>query len=221
MSSDIELRKSLLPHLFLLLRLPAEESPVLREQCALLNLFSEFLKSPELLQVQQLNVARQAFGVWADLQSSGRIVPECLGAAISGLSRGGHLPLFIREQNAGLLISSPTLGTDQTNTSEEQVAGSKLHTRGFRRLFSGVAATLANRVKSANLTAVISTFPLSLPTHQVVSSVAAPTFIYPATSVSVPFSSLLKSNFLAEEISRLDEIKLTSSAVRVVRQNKF
>ena len=120
MQSDIDRRKALLPHLFLLVRLPEEESPDLRqEQCALLSLFAEFLKSPELLSVPQLKVAQQAFGVWADIQSSGTIDPERLAAAISGLSGGGYLPLLIREQNAGLLLSSPTFGTLQPKPSAE------------------------------------------------------------------------------------------------------
>ena len=209
MQADLELRKAFLPHLFLLRRLPEEESPDLRhQQCSLLSLFSEFLKSPELFRVNQLNVARQAFGEWADLQSSGRIIPERLAAAISELSiRGGHLPLFIREQNAGLLISSPTLGTFPPKPSDGLAAGTELNTRAASK------TSLTSGVMTENLTAVISTFPASLLIREVVSSVAAPTFIYPATSVRVSFSSLLKSTFLAEQISRLDETKLIVSSV--------
>ena len=212
MQSNINIRKGLLPHLFLLLRLPEDESPDLQQQqCALLSLFSEFLKSPELLCVPQLNVARQAFGVWADLQSSERIVPERLAAAISELSGGGHVPLFIREQNAGLLISVPTLGTHgiAPKPSDGQVAACDRNTK------AAAETTSSSRIMSENLTAVISTFPASLPTPEVMSSVAAPTFIYPATSVRVCFSSLLKSNVLAEQISRMNETNYSSSSVRV------
>ena len=203
-------RQTLFPHLFLLLRLPEEDSPDLQhQQYALLRLFSDFLKSPEL-RVPQLNVARQAFGVWAGLQSSGRIVPERLAAAINELSGGGHLPLFIREQNAGLLISVPTLGTHgiKPNPSDEQVAACDRNTRAVE------VTTSPNRIMSENLTAVISAFPASLPTSEVM-SVSAPTFIYPATSVRVCFSSLLKSNALAEQISLLNETNYISSSVRV------
>ena len=209
---DIDLRKALLPHLFLLLRLPEEESPALQEQCALISLFAEFLKSPELLRVSQLNVARQAFGVWADIQSSGTIDPERLAAAISGLSGGGHLPLFIREQNAGLLISAPTLGTLTPEPSAEQVAACD------RNCISAAAeASSTSKVPSENQTAVISTFPASLTTTEVMCSVAAPTFIYPATSVRVAFSWLLKSTDFAKQISCLDETKLVSSSVRLIQ----
>ena len=209
MQSDFAVRKALLPHLFLLLRLPEEESPDLQhQQCALLRLFSEFLNSPELLRVSQLNVARQAFGVWAGLQSSGKIVPERLAAAINELSGGSHLPLFIREQNAGLLISVPTLGTHviEPNPSDEQMAACDHSTRAAAETIS------PNRIMSENVTAVISAFPASLPTPEVM-SVAAPTFIYPATSVRVCFSSLLKSNALAEQISVLNETNYISSSV--------
>ena len=211
MQSDFVVRKALLPHLFLLLRLPEEESPDLQhQQCALLSLFSEFLKSPELRRVSQLNVARQAFGVWAGLQSSGRIIPERLAAAINKLSGGGHLPLYIREQNAGLLISVPTLGTHgiEPTPSDEQVAACDRNTR------AAAETTSPNRIMSENLTAVISAFPASLPTYEVM-SVAAPIFIYPATSVRVCFSSLFKSNAFAEQISLLNETNYISSSVRV------
>ena len=211
MQSDFAVRKALLPHLFLLLRLPEKESPDLQhQQCSLLRLFSEFLKRPEFLRVSQLNTARQAFGMWAGLQSSGRIVPERLAAAINELSGGGHLPLFIREQNAGLLISVPTLRTHgiAPKTSEEQVTACDRNTR------AAAATTLSSRIISENVTAVISIFPASLRTHEVM-SVAVPTFKYPATSVRVCLSSLLKSNALAEQICHLDETKLTSSSVRV------
>ena len=211
MQSDIDIRQALLPHLFLLLRLPKWESRDLQyQQCALLSLFSEFLKSPELLRVSQLNVARQAFGVWAGLQSSGSIVPERLAAAINELSGGGHLPLFIGKQNAGLLISVPTLGTHgiEPNPSDEQVAACDRNTR------AAAETTSPNRIMSENLTAVISAFPASLRTPEVM-SVATPIFIYPATSVRVSFSSLLKSNALAKQICLLNETNYISSSVRV------
>ena len=212
MQSDIDMsiRKALLPHLFLLFRLPEKESPDLRqEQCALLCLFAEFLKSPELLSVPQLNVARQAFGLWADIQSSGTIDPECLAAAISGLSGGGHLPLFICEQNAGILISSPTLGTLLPKPSDEQV------TTGDHNIRAAAETSSTCEVPSENLTAVISTFPASLPTTEVMCSVAAPTFVYPATSVRLSFSSLLKSTLLAKQICLLDKTKLIVPSVRL------
>ena len=213
MESDIVVRKALLPHLFLLLRLPEEESPDLRqEQCALLSLFAEFLKSPELLCVPLLNVARQAFGLWADIQSSETIDPECLAAAISGLSGGGHLPLFIREQNAGLLISAPTLGTLLPKPSDEQVTAGD---RNFRAAAETSSTCGVQSRLSENLTAVISTFPASLPITEVMFSVAAPTFVYPATSVRLSFSSLLKSTFLAKQICLLVETKLIVSSVRL------
>ena len=209
MQSDFAVQNALFPHLFLLLRLPEEESPDLQhQQFALLRLFSEFLNSPEL-RVSQLNMARQAFGVWAGLQSSGKIVPERLAAAINELSGGDHLPLVIREQNAGLLISVPTLGTNgiEPNLSDEQVAACDRNTRAAAETIS------PNRIMSENVTAVISAFPASLPTPEVMSE-AAPTFAYPATSVRVCFSSLLKSNALAEQISVLNETNYISS-VRV------
>ena len=215
MQSDFAVRKALLPHLFLLLRLPKEESPDLQhQQCSLLGLFSEFLKSPELIRFSQLNVARQAFGVWAGLQSSGRIVPERLAAAIIKLSGGGHLPLFIREQNAGLLISVPTFMTHgiEPNPSDEQVAACDCNTR------AAAETTSPKRIISEYLTAVISAFPASLPTPEVM-SMAAPTFIYPATSVRVCFSSLLKSNALAEQISLMNETNYISFSVRIILTN--
>ena len=195
MQSNIELRKALLPHLFLLLRLPEKESPELQlQQCALLSLFAEFLNGPELSRVPQLNVARQAFGVWADLQSSGRIVPERLAAAIRELSGGGHLPLFIRELNVGLLISAPTLGTHQHKHSDEQLAACDCNSK------AAAATSFANRVISENPSAVISTFPASIPTHLVIFSETAPNFVYPAASVRISFSLLLKSTNFAVQV---------------------
>ena len=199
----------LLPHLFLLLRLPEEESPEFQlQQCALLSFFAEFLKRPELCGVPQLNVAQRAFGMWADLQSSGRIDPERLAAAIRELSGGGHLPLFIRELNVGLLISAPTLGTYQHEHSDEQLAACDRNSR------AAAATSFANRVISENPSAVISTFPASIPKHLVISSVTAPNFVYPATSVRVSFSSLVKSTNFAVQV-HLKEAKRISSSERL------
>ena len=209
MQSEIELRKALLPHLFLLLRLPNKESPELQlQQCALLSRFAEFLKRPELSRVPQLNVARQAFGMWADLQSSGRIVPERLAAAISELSGGGHLPLFIRELNVGLLISTPTLGTHQNEHSDKILATCDPNSK------AAAATSFANRGISENPSAVISTFPASIPTRLVISSVTAPNFVYPAASVRVSLSSLLKSTHFAVQV-HLKEAKRISSSERL------
>ena len=178
------------------------------QQCALLSLFAEFLKRPELCRVPQLSVARQAFGVWADLQSSGRIDPERLAAAIRELSGGGHLPLFIQELNVGLLIFAPTLGTHQHEHSDEQLTACDFNSR------AAAATSFANRVISENQSAVISTFPASIPTHLVISSVAALNFVYPAASVRVSFSSLLKSTNFKVQV-HLKEAKRISSSERL------
>ena len=205
------IRKALLPHLFFLLRLPEEESPELQlQQCVLLSLFAKFLNGPELSRVPQLNVARQAFCLWADLQSSGRIDPERLAAAIRELSGGGHLPLFIRELNVGILISAPTLGTHQHEHSGEQLAACDRNSRAA----AAAATSFANRVISENSSFVISTFPASIPTDLVISSETAPNFVYPAASVRVSFSSLLKSTNFAVQVY-LKEAKRISSSERL------
>ena len=135
-------------------------------------------------------MARQAFGVWADLQSSGRIDPERLAAAIRELSGGGHLPLFIRELNVGLLISAPTLGTHQNEHLDEQLAAYDQNSR------AAIATSFANKDIFDNSSSVISTFPASISTHLVISSVTATApkvYEYPAASVRVSFSSLINS----------------------------
>lgn len=194
-SNNEDVRISLLHDLFLLRNLPEEECPDLRRQeCYLLNLFSEFLTRLDLLRVPHLNSVRQAFGVWASLQSAEGIEPQRLARAIHELSSGGHLPLFIRDQNAGLLISVDTLGSqphEQTNGCNN---GDKAYTE------------VLNTFVSETLTAVISTFPASLPTHDVSLPAAPPTFLYPTTSVRVLLSSILTSDF-AGQICLLDAMQ--------------
>lgn len=190
---------SLLPHLFLLRILPVEESPDLRRQeCYLLNLFSEFLKRLDLLRVPHLNSVRQAFGVWASLQSADGIDPQRLAIALNELSSGGHLPLFIRDQNAGLLISVPTLGRHP----HEQAT--------YNGLSPSVKVSSLNGITSGfeNPTAIMSTFPASLPTLDVVKPLAAPTFVYPTTSMRVSFYSLIKYKDFAEQICSMDSTQI-------------
>lgn len=109
-ASYIESLVPLVPHVFLPRRLPTEQSPDLqRHESALLRLFADFLRSPDLIDVEALEPIRQAFATWADLQAAERIDPQKLAKAIRELRVGQHLPLLIRAQNAGLLISFPTL----------------------------------------------------------------------------------------------------------------
>lgn len=204
----IEITKDLLPHLFLLIKLPEEECADLRlQECALLNLLAEFLKIQELLRVPQLETARRAFILWASLQSTETIVPEDIARAIKELSSGGHLPLFIREQNAGLLVSVPTLGTLDPLLDNRAIDSQT------QRGTQTAPEETWNGFFDEPPTAVISTFPTSLPTPDVMSSVAAPSFVYPTTSVRVDFNSLLQSKFLAEFICLLDSTKQIVSEV--------
>jgi hypothetical protein len=194
-------KKSLLPHLFLLRVLPSEESPDLKQhEFVLLKLFSNFLQKRDLQRVPELRIARQAFTEWANIQSTGSIIPKKLSEAINKLKASGssgHLPLFIREQNSGLLISIPTfapLPDDETAECDRNITSAAADT-----------STKSNCL-SENQTAVISSFPASLPTTKVM-TVTTPTFIYPTTSVRVTYSSLLKSECLAEMIAHLNETK--------------
>lgn len=219
MQSNIELRKALLPHLFLFLKLPTEESPDFkRQECALLCLFSDFLKSSELLSIPELSTARQAFSLWAAVQSAERIDAKRLAAAICELSTGGHLPLFIREQNAGLLISVPSLGRlPQTDAHEEGTVHDD-YDNSSTKAKSALANTNSG---SVIMSAVISTFPASLPAADLFSNAETPNFSYPSTSVRVSFSPLLKSEYLAEQISRLDATKHIFTQVCLKKKQKF
>lgn len=184
----IEITQELLPHLFLLLKLPEEESPQLKAlECSLLRLFSDFLQ--EFLESQlgilpELNAVRQAFVLWASLQSTEETDRNRLEEAIHSLSSGGHLALFIRERNAGLLISVPTLAPHS-----QQTGG----------------------------TATISTIAASLATPVVMSSVAAPTVVYPTTSVRLDFTRLLQSHFILELFSLMD--RTTQDVAEVILSN--
>lgn len=211
MQSDIELKKALLPHLFLLLKLPEKELHDLRRhECALLNCFSEFLDGPCLLHVPQLETARQAFRRWASIQLADKIDPQRLATTIrEELSSGGHLPLFIREQNAGLLISVPTLGKLMSRPPDKEATRCKYESSKV----ATYKTTAASRMISDSQMAVISSFPASLPSHDVTSSIGAPTFVYPTTSVRVALSPLLQSDSLAELISYLDATKHSDNEV--------
>lgn len=212
--SNIEGKKiALLPHLFLFRVLPDKEPSDLRlQESSLLSLFSEFLKRLDLLDVPNLDSARQAFDVWASLQSQsaelGTIEPERLTTAISELQSGGHLPLFIRELNAALLISVPTFGSEPSEqTTECDNNGTRTTVK------TSVVNGNSSLSESETLTAVISTFPASLPTLDVVMPVAAPIFVYPTTSMQIPYSLLLESKEFAEQICRFDTTQQISTTV--------
>lgn len=183
--SDLQRKAQLLSPLFLLRCLPTDRSDQkLQMDCSLLRLFSDFLHCPELSKIRELDSMRQAFELWADLQSTKKIDPIKLATAIGQLKNGQHLPLLVRSQNACLLLSVPSLGTDENADTRDDRTNSSLDT------------------SEESNGAVISTFPANLPRTF---SLKAPTFVYPTTSVRVAFSSFLQSKCLAEQISYLDE----------------
>lgn len=189
-NTDTQQKAQMIPHLFLILRLPTDQSDNkvrIKIDCSLLRLFSDFLHGIDFSKISELESVRQAFHLWADLQSTAKIDPKKLVTALRALKKWQHLPLLVRHQNACLLLSVPSLGTEETAENREYSPNSFELT--------------SERSKGA----VISTFPASLPDNETLDSLKTPTFVYPTTSVRVAFSSLLQSDCLAEQISYLDE----------------
>lgn len=186
-----QLKKALLPHLFFLRSLPKDQTDHKPQiECFLLRLFSDFLQRNDFSDLPALDSVSQTFQVWAELQSTEKIYPTKLATTIRQLKNGQHLPLLIRSQNACLLLSLPTLGTEEKEENHDYSTKSS-----------------SEKSEQSNF-AVLSTFPATLPDKEVLNSLEAPTFLYPTTSVRVKFSSLLQSDCLAEQISYMDANKI-------------
>ena len=217
MQPNIVVQKSLIPHLFLPRVLPTEQSPELPlHESSLLRLFTEVLASHSFQHIAALDCARQAFGTWANLQSGETIDPHRLSATIRNLRPGQHLPLFIRAQNAGLIISIPTLNAPSTPDFNEPTIGSHSGKRSDlqseQMKWRNSSPTKRCKMQSAiPQTATISTFPASLPNVEVLSAPAL-TFEYPASSVRVAFSPLLISDSLAEQIALMHVTPISAAA---------
>ena len=233
MQRNIVVQKALIPHLFLPRVLPTEQSPELPlHENTLLRLFADVLVSPAFRHISALNCARQAFGTWADLQWGETIDPQRLSATIRELRPGQHLPLLIREQNAGLIISVPKIGAPSTlaNSANSESDGpiSRSHS-GDRSdpQSESTGATESNssppnrrKLLSADPQSVtISTFPASLPNAAVLSAPAL-TFEYPSSSVRVPFSLLLTSGSLAEQIALMHVTSISAAASKSQKAGK-
>ena len=215
MQHSVLVQKALIPHLFLPRVLRTEQSPELPlHESTLLSLFADFLTSPAIQHIETLNCTRQAFGTWADLQSG--IDPQRLSATIRELRPGQHLPLLIRAQNAGLIISVSTLGAPSNPDSNEQItrphSGQQSDLQSEKTEEAHSSPTKRSKLASAiPQTAIISTFPASLPNAEVLSAPAL-TFEYPSSSVRVPFSPLLTSDSLAEQIALMHVTPISAAA---------
>ena len=186
--------KDLINHVFLPRKLPDEESPFIAEhESRLLALFSksihEFIvdlrkyianldEGEDFRILSSLDAVDEAYQKWSHLQSQSSLDPTILQHAIQKLQPGEFLALYIRKQNAGLII--------------EYLANSQRE-----------AATATNPVESSGNVISISTFPASLPSKTVVTSINGCLMEYPETSVLVEKSALLLSNEFSKQISAL------------------
>lgn len=199
--TTLTLKRALLPHLFFTRRLPTEQSPQLpTHEAGLLNILSNFLDDclPEL-PIDPFACVRETFDRWAHVQSGDALDPVLLHRTISALSAGQYLPLFVRAQNAGLLLSvvwKIVLPPPSKSTKDEVQ-------------FTGI-----QHERQEQLCAVLSTFPASLPNEEVMSATGELTCVYPATSVRVECSPLLRSIDLAQQIAELHDMRTSTSSAK-------
>ena len=128
--------------------------------------------------ISSLEGVEAAFKKWRHLHSQCSLDPTHLQETIENLQRGEFLPLYISNQNAGLIIEY--LATSQTDGCENTDSGSE------------------NSIS-------ISTFPAALPSKTVLTSMNGCLLEYPEFSVLVERSDLLLSKEFSKQISNLSE----------------
>lgn len=207
-SPNNPLLKALLPHLFYLRRPTTDQLDSklqLQIDSFLLDLFSNFLKDSDLSQVPELDAVREAFRLWADLQSKEHINLTNLSKTIKKLKNGQHLPLLLRAQNLCIILSVPALGIEEEagNNGNSLAAfssgGNSVPSRATLSTFTNIHYFSNKNIQRSKNSKFLS--------QAFSQNVEEQTFEreYPDTSVRVEFSSIIKSSFLAEQIFYLDK----------------
>lgn len=177
----------MIPHLFLLRELPTELSPAESDYC-LIQLLNHVLQAFSGWELSHLQAVQRAFATWAKLQTEDTLDAAKLQEAIVALGPGEHLPLYVRAQNACLILSrlpsnrSPSSAIATTHWSNSSTSQSEIESA------DGI---------------VFSTFVPALSSKQVVEAEGDLLCNYPQTSIRVKRSSLLVSKEFAEQIARL------------------
>lgn len=215
-------KQLLLPHLFFFRHLLTEQSPdIPHHESYLLSLISDFLteRSNEQL-LKSLECASKAFERWTQIQSADSIDPVLLCQKISELRDGNYLPLFVRAQNAGLLLSlvCERNSVESRSSVKCRSESSEVTLTSADDCKSAVMAAAASAsLKSEDLTrqhlyAVLSTFPESLPNKEVLTAPGELTCVYPATSVRIERSQLLCSLEFAKQLAVLHRTRFSAAS---------
>ena len=181
----------IIPHLFLLRELPSKLSSTEPDYCiiALVNNVLESLGRSGLARFQS---AQRAFATWSKLQTEDALDAARLQKAIVALGPGDHLPLYLRAQNACLILSRLPAHLLPSSTISTTACSS--HSRN--------SSTSQPEIESAD-GIVLSTFAPAIPSKQVVEAEGELLCNYPQSSIQVKRSSLLLSKAFAEQIARL------------------
>ena len=181
----------IIPHLFLLRELPVQLSPIESDYC-IIHLVNQALLAFSGRELPRFQAVQRAFATWSELQKENALDAARLQEAILALGPGEHLPLYLRAQNACLVLS---------RLPSHLLPSSTISTAAFSS-HSSNSSTSQPEIETAD-GIVLSTFAPAIPSKQVVEAEGELLCNYPQSSIQVKRSSLLLSKAFAEQIARL------------------
>lgn len=188
---DFSKFSQIIPHLFLLRELPVQLSSI-KSEYFIIHLINQVLHT---LSGRELQAVQHAFKTWSELQTEDALDAARLQMSIVALGPGKHLPLYVRAQNACLILSRlPTNPSPSTSSTTTSATASSTQMSNSN--------TPQPKIGSAD-GIVFSTFAPALPTKQLAEAEGELLCNYPQTSIRVERSSLFLSKEFAQQIERL------------------
>jgi hypothetical protein len=189
--------KQLIPHVFLPLQLPGSLENLEGAECELLLKFTDtlthFLSNYPHLPKEILTTTVLTFNTWAAVQAQEDPDPKLISQCLQELDYGQSFALYIRAQNAGLLISVPHA------PPESHINGNG---HGDCREREEV---------------YLSTFPASQKSNHITGARRDLAGIFPTTSVTVPRSRILESSIFAKHLSLLTSESLPDAMSTITK----
>ena len=181
----------IIPHLFLLRELPIKSNSINLEYF-IIRFVNQILHT---LSGKELQTVQHAFAKWSELQTDDTLDAARLQEAIATLGPGEHLPIYVRSQNACLIISRlPANPSPSTSSTSASATVSSYEMSNF--------STNKTEIESVD-GIVFSTFTPALSSKQVAEAEGELLCNYPQLSIRVKRSPLLLSKVFAEQIERL------------------
>ena len=181
----------IIPHLFLLRELPAQLCSTESDYC-IISLVSHVLQTLSRLGLFRLQAVQRAFATWSELQKENALDAARLQEAIVALEPGEHLQLYLRAQNACLVLSRLPAHLLPSSTISTTACSSH----------SSNSSISQHEIETAD-GIVLSTFAPAIHSKQVMEAEGELLCNYPQSSIQVKRSSLLLSKAFTEQIARL------------------